>query len=1606
MADLMDFTDSENKENSIVSITDENDIQVAPGLVQSPVIVKSILKQCQKDNLIQLYTPVQKPEKGRLKVHFGHDSLLQTPNVKQVKKVKGDVLPIKEGLETISKADNENIQTQKVEADVVHTTVSSEDVVKDGEKQVVDNASVEVAEEIVSHVIDQLPIKDDIDSNGSADSGIEECAMEVSISEPTTTETFDGSSDIDDILLKSEMLLRSLRGELFSTDSAADDSSQADKTTSEVSDKQNEAGVSNEIQTKDDTVKEDSGTGSEASHGKEATDDSDVVSQRNLADSNEKEGGRQNEIKSEEIKETEKESEIHSYTNEEEPMEVGEAMEVDDDDDDEIVFNFGDKGNAESNVDTEEKTSKLVENTTVTSETKENSISENMSESVDNIDDAKVTKADTDKIDGKIEDKTENMPIQDSSVKEECVVSDKVEKDNNTGAINSDEGECSDKPEKTAMTLKDEETKDVQIPADTENAKQDGKTGKEAKKKGDDSSDEEFMSADEDMEVDEAKTPSKSTLPETQNQQDNNIEPKQDSPERTPPKVGYNLNFDDLDAMDPFSTKKALLNSPDLGKEAVKKKVEKKTDEQEDKSDNKTDVKNTESTENFKSANSSPVKSEPTKAEIILSPNAVLVDKVCQDKSAGDIFEEKPDCLLPDDAKLPNDADILTEENKSSSHSIDIGQELDPKKELDFDNMDPFKPKTQIVNTPDKATLNKNTNIKMENEVPVTNPIINTPVKTEVNDNVVDIKPDTCEATTDKELPSMNIENTEDKQSEEHPVTPHKEKIEDKQPPSASPQIPLTTGAYNLDALDIDEIDPFKPLVQMANSPCGSISETKAATVDSFKPKKQIMNSPVVNKEHGETKSDGIDPFKPKTQIINSPDSNKQVPVLANSDNKDAVTSQPGLEEKNPALEAKSMETLEEITDPFKTVSQVGNSPLKEENKLNICETDPFKSKSQVQNSPVKTASDDTCNNNDNVDIVDPLKPQNQMQNSPVNKTTECNKISDNVETVAESSNAAAGKETEMDSEILDIELMDDPFKPKNQMQNSPILKDKVNVAEKVETEISDTVKDEASTNNTIDPFSNVDPFKSKKQLAMSPPVKSGSQVDPFADLNPFQTKSTVVNTPEKPETESIEKGVKTVTKIDPFKSSGGICNSPALTTIEEMPFVTKSRVANTPTKEDDPFSKKFEIPTAPLNEPDEQVGGIGDIFEVQGVTRRGEEGTQANQFGDIDESQFVSASQVFNDPAAWEMLEKLGGGSSDSGESALSRMSLYVKFDPLVDEAPINPRRISIRVSQLEKVKEYGLDETLLLLGTPPKRRRQSLARNTSSELKSAASFVPQPPVKKAEPVGTTPGGVDLILAYSPEKKDQFEMNVDNQDAPVMKLFEDEDSNVDSQNIFQELKYTEADLKKFQRDNKLAMQGILINKDKELCKKEKQWEKEKAELIKKCQNIKQDRGKLEQAFLALEQTVYEIAALKDAAEKKVEKIAVEKAQAVEDIQAVETAFSDLHRRYEKAKTMVMSMKKNEETLKKATADSLEKQKTLNEKLHAVEKSAEEKLAANKAEIEKLIHQRDSIQNKFDAHIKITNIKIGNLETAIERKTVENKELTEICDNLLSKVDK
>lgn len=61
-----------------------------------------------------------------------------------------------------------------------------------------------------------------------------------------------------------------------------------------------------------------------------------------------------------------------------------------------------------------------------------------------------------------------------------------------------------------------------------------------------------------------------------------------------------------------------------------------------------------------------------------------------------------------------------------------------------------------------------------------------------------------------------------------------------------------------------------------------------------------------------------------------------------------------------------------------------------------------------------------------------------------------------------------------------------------------------------------------------------------------------------------------------------------------------------------------------------------------------------------------------------------------------------------------------------------------------------------------------------------------------------------------------------------------------------QELKYTEADMKKQKRDAYLAAQGMLIEKDKEWCKKEKEWSAKVNELNKALQQYKKEAQKKE----------------------------------------------------------------------------------------------------------------------------------------------------------------
>ena len=80
-----------------------------------------------------------------------------------------------------------------------------------------------------------------------------------------------------------------------------------------------------------------------------------------------------------------------------------------------------------------------------------------------------------------------------------------------------------------------------------------------------------------------------------------------------------------------------------------------------------------------------------------------------------------------------------------------------------------------------------------------------------------------------------------------------------------------------------------------------------------------------------------------------------------------------------------------------------------------------------------------------------------------------------------------------------------------------------------------------------------------------------------------------------------------------------------------------------------------------------------------------------------------------------------------------------------------------------------------------------------------------------------------------------------------------------------------------------------------------------------------------------------------------VQRMVAEKEQAVEDLQNVEAAFADVHRKYERTKQVVEGFKKNEEQLKAYVEEFRSKLSKQDQKYQMLKDHAEEKLEeANK----------------------------------------------------------
>merc|ERR1719499_16177 len=208
-----------------------------------------------------------------------------------------------------------------------------------------------------------------------------------------------------------------------------------------------------------------------------------------------------------------------------------------------------------------------------------------------------------------------------------------------------------------------------------------------------------------------------------------------------------------------------------------------------------------------------------------------------------------------------------------------------------------------------------------------------------------------------------------------------------------------------------------------------------------------------------------------------------------------------------------------------------------------------------------------------------------------------------------------------------------------------------------------------------------------------------------------------------------------------------------------------------------------------------------------------------------------------------------------------------------------------------------------------------------------------------------------------------------------------------------------------------LEQQARLLEKDRELAKagqkvRESQQEVERLreELASSAESNRAMMGIVEEFEKTISQLISEKERESVCNVITRERLQTERAQILEDLQAVERAFNDLHRKYERTKEVVAGVKSNEDILKRTVEDLTVRYKKGEERYEMLKEHAETKLSEANSRMEEVTKTKGVEIARLMAQLRKAEMMVTSLERQVDQKTRENQELTTICDELISKV--
>ncbi|XP_078045889.1 transforming acidic coiled-coil protein isoform X3 [Augochlora pura] len=338
----------------------------------------------------------------------------------------------------------------------------------------------------------------------------------------------------------------------------------------------------------------------------------------------------------------------------------------------------------------------------------------------------------------------------------------------------------------------------------------------------------------------------------------------------------------------------------------------------------------------------------------------------------------------------------------------------------------------------------------------------------------------------------------------------------------------------------------------------------------------------------------------------------------------------------------------------------------------------------------------------------------------------------------------------------------------------------------------------------------------------------------------------------------------------------------------------------------------------------------------------------------------FVTAtSDIFKDPTSFDFLTTCGNSKTIN---RLRSESLYVNFDPLVgDTISMLPQGNTEPINEEE---QNGKTESPPpIIGTP--KRNPAIA------------------------------AIDRLLFFSPittnmtpkmeEPKEKIEQPVDEPkpDTPF----------INGVNMSKELE---------------LVRTTVLQLEEEL---EKQKKEHKTELERQKNSFQEEINQL-QAQIAQEiKSKSQITVVIEEYEKSISRLLTEKTKLQEELQATnvhlsntEAAFNDVHQKYEKVKAVVSVYKTNEVVLRESIQENMDTIKCLQTRYDNLKIHATSQLEKANSDLENIRKQHEDEIVKLHALLRKAELKSNSLAQQVEQKTRENKELTQILDEVIARV--